>query len=196
MSGFPYGTTARYEDQTSTSPVNFCHLRKLKPAGRSFVPFLQSKVLMYFPNFYPDKFSKGSQIEEKCQISLLLNHSAKTIQSPTTERPQHPSAEPRVFLYFFFPVEPPYPYLSTVWAILLPSFSQPTTQYLLTGQEFLNIFQSESQPIWEIQEPGETYRNSSALPKEADGHKRPLLVPKLRFPVESSQEEKVHCGSP
>ena len=56
---------------------------------------------MYFPNFYPDKFSKGSQIEEKCQISLLLNHSAKTIQYPTTERPQHPSAEPQVSSIFF-----------------------------------------------------------------------------------------------
>ena len=64
---------------------------------------------MYFPHFYPDKFYKGSQIEEKCQISLLLNHSAKTIQSPTIERPQHLSAEPQVVLDFFFPIEPPYP---------------------------------------------------------------------------------------
>ena len=32
-----------------------------------------------------DKFYNGSQIEEKCQMSLLLNHSAKTIQSPTME---------------------------------------------------------------------------------------------------------------
>ena len=56
---------------------------------------------MYFLHFYPDKFYNGSQIEEKCQISRLLNHSAKTIQSPTMERSQHLSAEPRVFLDFF-----------------------------------------------------------------------------------------------
>ena len=62
---------------------------------------------MYFPHFYSDKFYKGSQIEEKCQISLLLNHSAKTIQSPTTEPPRHLSAKPQVFLDFF-PIEPPY----------------------------------------------------------------------------------------
>ena len=62
---------------------------------------------MYFLHFYPDKFSKGSQIEKKYQISLLLNHSAKTIQSPTIERPQHLSAEPRVFLYFFPQLSPP-----------------------------------------------------------------------------------------
>ena len=83
------------------------HLRKPKPAGRSLVPFLQSKALIYFLHFYPDKFHNGSQIEEKCQISLLLNHSAKTIQSPTMEPPQHLSAKPQVFLDFF-PIEPPY----------------------------------------------------------------------------------------
>ena len=77
------------------------HLRKPKPTRRSLVLFLQSKALMYFPHFYPDKFYKGSQIEGKCQISLLLNHSAKTIQSPTMERPENLSAETRVFLDFF-----------------------------------------------------------------------------------------------
>ena len=84
------------------------HLRKLKLAGRSLVSFFQSKTRMYFPHFYPDKFYKGSQIEEKCQISLLLNHSVKTIQSPTTAWPQYLSAEPWVFLNFFT-IEPPLP---------------------------------------------------------------------------------------
>ena len=90
------------------SPKFISHPRKPKLAGRSLIPFLQSKALMYFPPFYPDKFYKGSQTEEKCQISLLLNHSAKTIQPPPTERPWHLSAEHWVFLDFF-PVEPPYP---------------------------------------------------------------------------------------
>ena len=35
----------------------------------------------------------------------------------------------------------------------------------------------------------------SALPEEADGRKRPLLVPKLWFLVESSQRKEVHSGS-
>jgi len=77
------------------------HLRKPKPAGRSLVPFLHNKALMYFPHFYPDKFYKGSQIEEKCQIRLLLNRLSKTIQSPTMEGPGHLSAEHQVFLDFF-----------------------------------------------------------------------------------------------
>ena len=102
-------------------------LRKPKTAGGSRVPFLQSKALMYFPHFYPDKFYKDSQIEEKCQISLLLNHSTKIIQSPTMVRPQHVLAEPQVFLNFFSQSSPPTQYLSTGWAILLASFSQPPT---------------------------------------------------------------------
>ena len=121
------------------SRKSLSHLRKLKPA-RSLVLFLQSKALMYFLHFYPDKFYNGSQTGEKSQMGLLLNHSAKTIQSPTMERPRHFSAKPWVFLDFF-PIEPPYRYLSTGWAILLASFSQPPTQYLLTGWEFLSIFQ-------------------------------------------------------
>ena len=78
---------------------------------------------MYFPHFYSDKFYKGSQIEEKCQISLLLNRSAKTIQSPTTEQPRHLSAEPQVFLDFF-PIEPPYP-LPFHWVGNSPGIFQP-----------------------------------------------------------------------
>ena len=62
---------------------------------------------LHSPHFYPDKFCDGSQIEGKCQISLLLNHSAKTIQSPTMERPEHLSAETQVFLDFF-QSRPPY----------------------------------------------------------------------------------------
>ena len=92
--------------------------------------------LSYFPHFYPDKFYNGSQIEEKGQISLLLNHLAKTIQSSTTERPQHLSAEPQVFLDFFPQLNMPTQFLSIGWAILLASFSQPPMQYLLTEWEF------------------------------------------------------------
>ena len=83
------------------------HLRKTKLTRRSLVLFLQSKALMCFPHFYPEKFYKVSQIEGKYQITLLLNQSTKTIQSSTMEWPQHLSAETRVFLDFF-QSRPPY----------------------------------------------------------------------------------------
>ena len=54
---------------------------------------------------------------------------------------------------------------------------------------------SESQSIGEIQEQGETYPNSSALPEEVDGCKGQLLVPKLQFLMESIQRKEVHSGS-
>ena len=76
-------------------------LRKVQSAERSLVPFLRSKALVH-SHFYVDRFYKGSRIEVKCQISLLAYHSAKTTQSPTTEWPWHLSAEPWVFLDFFF----------------------------------------------------------------------------------------------
>ena len=145
MSEFPYGTTAQYKEvDLHHSHTFLSHLRKSKPAERSLLPFLQSKALIYFPHFYPGKFYNGNKIEENCQISLLLNHSAKTTQSPTTERPLHLSAEPRAqgFPWFFSQLSPPTQYLSTGWAILLASFSQPLTLYLLTGWEFLRIFHS------------------------------------------------------
>ena len=53
---------------------------------------------------------------------------------------------------------------------------------------------SESQPIREIGEPGETYPDSSALAEEADGREGPLLVPKLWFFVESSEGRKSTLG--
>ena len=87
----------------------FSHLWRPKPARRRLVLFLWTKALPYSPHFYPDKFYNGSRIEGKCQISLLLNHSANTIQSTTMEWPWHLSAEPWVFFDFFPPVEPPYP---------------------------------------------------------------------------------------
>ena len=100
--------------------------------------FFRAK-LIYFLHFYPDKFYNGSQIEGKCRISLLLNHLAKTIQSSTMGRPQHLSAKPQVFLDLFHNQAPP-----PGWAIPLASFSQTPTQYLLTGWEFLGIFQPSS----------------------------------------------------
>ena len=50
------------------------HLRKLKMTGRTLAPFLWSKAAIYSPHFYANKFYKGSQTEEKCQISLLPKH--------------------------------------------------------------------------------------------------------------------------
>ena len=69
--------------------------------GSSVHGILQARVLEWGAISLSRKFSNGSQIEGKCQISLLLNHLAKTIQSSTMERPPHLSAKPWVFLDFF-----------------------------------------------------------------------------------------------
>lgn len=64
----------------------------------------------------------------------LPNHSAKTTQSPTTERPQHLSAEPPVFLDFFNIT--PLPPVSFHWVGILHFFRQSSTQYLSHGWNF------------------------------------------------------------
>ena len=77
------------------------------------------------PHFYPDKFCNGSQIEGNCQISLLLYHSAKTIQSPTMEQPWNLSVRSQVFLNIFpnWALSRPVPFY---WVtIALASLSQP-----------------------------------------------------------------------
>ena len=154
MSGFAYVTTACFGDSVFT-PINFSVTwESLNRQGRSVVPFLQSKALMYFPHFYSDKFYKGSQIEEKCRVGLLPNHSAKTTQSPATESPQHLSAEPPVFLDFFNITSLP------------PSIFPPGRGLVTCSASKSN---SDSRPVLEIREPGETYLNSSALPEDVDG---------------------------
>ena len=98
---------------------------------------------MYFSYFCPKTFHIGSQNEEKCQISLLPNHSARTTQAPTMEQPQCLSAKPWVFLDIFqLSPSPPTPKdLATGWVFPWASFSQALTQYLLIGWEFISIFQ-------------------------------------------------------
>ena len=92
-------------------------------------PFIRSKALIYSPHFSLNKFDKGSRIEEKCQISLLPNHSAKTTQSPTTEEPQHLSAKPWVFPQVFS------------WAPL-PAPPCPSIGWVFPG-----IFQAAPHPV-------------------------------------------------
>ena len=105
--------------------------RKRKPARRWLVSFLWSKTLKYFPHFYPDKFYNDSQIEEKCQISLLLNHSAKTIQSPTMEQPRHLSAKPGIPQFFpsWAPLSSTFP-LGGQFSWHLSASPQPTIFWL------------------------------------------------------------------
>ena len=110
------------------------HLRKPKLARRSLVPFHQSKALMYFPHFYPEKFYNGSQIEKKCQISLLTSQPRpfSPLQWSDLSIFQLSPAYSSIFSSRALPAQ----YLSTGRAILLASFSQPPMQYLLTEWEF------------------------------------------------------------
>ena len=115
-------------------------MRKPKLTKRSLVFFLQSKALMYFPHFYPNKFYEDRQIEEKCVRSASY--------LTTQPRPYSPLQwsvlsifQPRPgYSLIFSNQDPPTQYLSSGLAILLASFSRPPTQYLLTGWEFLCIF--------------------------------------------------------
>ena len=114
------------------------HLRKLKLTAKTLVPFLWSKVV-YSPHFYANKFYKGSQTEGKCQLSLLLNHSVKTTQFPTTKWPRCLSAKPWVFLNVFQLTPPP---VSFHWVGNSPGIFKPhpPPPYLLTGWEFHGVF--------------------------------------------------------
>ena len=67
-------------------------------------------------------------VELRKSVRSASYHLVKTIQSLTTEQPQHLSAEPWVFLNFFPQSSPPTQYLFIGWVIPLASFSQPPTQ--------------------------------------------------------------------
>ena len=98
------------------------------------------------------------------------------------------------------------------------SFQLSTTQYLDTGWIYPRclsnasypntltqrgqipvishqIKNSESQPIWEIQEPGETYSNLSWTLEEVDGNKQPWLVTWLWFLIEFRWRREICSGS-
>ena len=94
---------------------------------------------MYFPHFYPEKFYNGSQIEKKCQISLLTSQPRpfSPLQWSDLSIFQLSPAYSSIFSSRALPAQ----YLSTGRAILLASFSQPPTKDLLTRWEFLRIFQ-------------------------------------------------------
>ena len=57
------------------------------------------------------------------------------------------------------------------------------------------IKNSQSQQIWEIQEPGETYSNPSWTPEELDGYKWPWLVPWPWFLIEFRWSREICSGS-
>ena len=120
MTGFPYGTTARYE--ASTTSVNFSVTWEKwnRPGGVSSL-FFRAKLACIFLTFILKNSIKA--VKFKCQISLLLNHSTKTIQSPTMEQPWHLSAEPQVSLNFF-PIEPLFP-VPFHWVGSSPGIFQP-----------------------------------------------------------------------
>ena len=96
----------------------------------------------------------------------------------------------------FQPAPPQYP--STKWVLSqylssAPSSSfqrggvPPLPQYLSTagpGTWYIPPDKTQDhQPIWEIWEPEEIHPNLSGFSEEVDGHKRPLLVPRLWFLV-------------
>ena len=63
--------------------------------------------------------------------------------------------------------------------------------------EWLNWtdLKQDHQPIWEIQEPGETHSNLSGLLEEVDWSKGPLLVSRFQTILEFSQRRGICSGS-
>ena len=174
--GFSYGTTAWYKDSASTTPISFSvDWESRNQPGGVLSLFFRAALSCNIFTFTLTNSIKAA-IEEKHQISLSPNHSAKTAQSPTTEQTLvsfnrvRPRAPP-----------PPAPV----------SFSLAGAGTCYTPPNKTQIHQSTRK----IQEPGETYPNSSGLSEEADGHKGPLLVPRLRFLLEFRRRREVHSGS-
>ena len=104
------------------------HLRKLKPASKHLAPFCQSEALIYI-SFHPNKFYKGSQLEEKFQISLLTTQKRPCIPLKQSDLSIF-QANSRYFLIFFSwhhphpspSPSPPVPFHYTRWVIPLASF--------------------------------------------------------------------------
>ena len=96
---------------------------------------------MYFLHFYPNKFYEDRQIEEKCVRSASYLTTQPRPLSPL-QWSSHSifSTEPLVSLSFFQLNAPQY--ISTGWVIPWLSSANTHTKYLLTGWEFLCIFQS------------------------------------------------------
>ena len=94
------------------------HLRKLKRAGRIFVPFLWILLTFILTN-------SVMAIKLRKSVRSALNHSAKSIQSPAMEQPQNLSVGPQVFLNFFPNWAPSHPVPFYWVATALASFSQP-----------------------------------------------------------------------
>ena len=64
---------------------------------------------MYFPHFYPDKFYNGSQIEEKCQISLLTTQPRQLSALQRSNLGIYQPSPGYSLIFFFFSVDPPLP---------------------------------------------------------------------------------------
>ena len=138
--------------------------------------------------FIPTNSAKAAKLRKSVRSTSYLT-TQPTTQSPTTEQtlvsfnqslphPTPPSPRPVSFSWVGISLVS----FNQAWAGAGTCYTPPNTT-------------QDHQPTWEVREPGETYPNSSGLSKEADGHKGPLLVPRLRFLIEFRQRREVHSGS-
>ena len=136
MSWFPY------EDSASTTPINFPVVQENHnwPGGVLSL-FFRAKLSCIFLTFILTNSIKAVKLRKSVRSASYLT---------TQPRPFSPLQWSNLGIFqpspviprFFFPqLSPPTQCLSTRWAILLASFSQPPTQYLLIRWEFLSIVQ-------------------------------------------------------
>ena len=184
MNGFPYGTTAQYEDSASTTHINFSVTWESWEESCSFSSeqssdvissLLSRQILLRQPNWGKASDQPLTLTTQRRPLSLL--QLSKTL---------YLSTKPHSVSFHWV-------------SISLVSFNQAPPQYLSTGRRQVPATPpnktQDHQLIREIREPGKTYPNLSGLSEEAVGCKGPLLVPRLRFLVEFRWRREVHSRS-
>lgn len=115
----------------------FSCLRKPEPA-ESLVTFLQSKVLI--SSQILTNSIKAAELRKTAKSASYLTTQSRLLSPLQWSSHSIFSTEPRVPLSFL-KLNPPQ-YISTVWVFPWLSAASTPTKYLLTGWEFLCIFQS------------------------------------------------------
>ena len=190
MNGFPYGTTARYEDSASTIPVNFSVTwESCNPPGGVLSLFFGAKLSCNIFISILTNSIKAAELRKSIRSASYLTTQHRPLCLLQLSKPWYLSTKPR------------HPSIFQLGGYSPVSFSQahpPQVSFNWEGSGTCYTPPNKTQdhqPIREIWEPGETPPDSSGLSKVADGRKGPLLVPRLWFLIEFQWRREVHSGS-
>ena len=140
MSGFPYGTSARYEDKASTTPLNFSVTWENRNwLGGVLSLFFRAKLSCIFFTFILISSIMAVKLRKSVRSAswpLSQDHSVPYNGKTLASFSQGPGI-PR-----FFPNWAPLPSTFPLGGQFSRHLSaSPPTQYLLPGWKFLSIFQ-------------------------------------------------------